>query len=144
MMRASSRHCYLMHSRIKQWELWIRLFVCSHKQKRSKQLKRMRERGQLDPDKLDAFSRLLDVGRVTHCLYKDSERILGNTFGMCILQVLCFLDTHSRSLYDFVKYFFVTNSGFWSFDSKSTSKNNRDCGGWWHDCFNLTITCIAY
>lgn len=48
----------------------------------------MKERGQLDPEKLDAFSLFLDVGNVTHCLYKDSERILGNTFGMCILQVL--------------------------------------------------------
>ncbi|XP_010504732.1 PREDICTED: RNA cytidine acetyltransferase 2 [Camelina sativa] len=69
--------------------LWCykdKLDISSHKQKRSKQLKRLRERGQLDPEKLDAFSRLLDVGRVTHCLYKDSERILGNTFGMCILQ----------------------------------------------------------
>ncbi|VVB06095.1 unnamed protein product [Arabis nemorensis] len=69
--------------------LWCykdKLDISSHKKKRSKQLKRMRERGQLDPEKLDAFSRLLDVGRVTHCLYKDSERILGNTFGMCILQ----------------------------------------------------------
>jgi N-acetyltransferase 10 len=74
--------------------LWCykdKLDISSHKQKRSKQLKRLRERGQLDPEKLDAFSRLLDVGRVTHCLYKDSERILGNTFGMCILQVLFFL-----------------------------------------------------
>ncbi|KAL0714702.1 hypothetical protein Bca4012_021681 [Brassica carinata] len=69
--------------------LWCykdKLDISSHKKKRSKQLKRLRERGQLDPEKLDAFSRLLDVGRVTHCLYKDSERILGNTFGMCILQ----------------------------------------------------------
>ncbi|KAL1209886.1 RNA cytidine acetyltransferase 2 [Cardamine amara subsp. amara] len=69
--------------------LWCykdKLDISSHKQKRSKQLKRLRERGQLDPEKLDAFSRLLDVGNVTHCLYKDSERILGNTFGMCILQ----------------------------------------------------------
>ena len=64
------------------------MMIVSHKKKRTKQLKRLRERGQLDPEKLDAFSRLLDVGRVTHCLYKDSERILGNTFGMCILQVL--------------------------------------------------------
>jgi len=48
----------------------------------------MKERGQLDPEKLDAFSLFLDVVDVTHCLYKDSERILGNTFGICILQVL--------------------------------------------------------
>ncbi|XP_010458398.1 PREDICTED: RNA cytidine acetyltransferase 1-like [Camelina sativa] len=69
--------------------LWCyknRLDISSHNKKRSKQLKKMKERGQLDPEKLDAFSLFLDVGDVTHCLYKDSERILGNTFGMCILQ----------------------------------------------------------
>lgn len=62
-------------------------FLGSHNKKRSKQLKKMKERGQLDPEKLDAFSLFLDVGEVTHCMYKDSERVLGNTFGMCILQV---------------------------------------------------------
>ncbi|KAL0697566.1 hypothetical protein Bca4012_053688 [Brassica carinata] len=69
--------------------LWCyknRLDISSHNKKRSKQLKKMKERGQLDPEKLDAFSLFLDVGEVTHCMYKDSERVLGNTFGMCILQ----------------------------------------------------------
>ncbi|CAA0187436.1 putative tRNA(Met) cytidine acetyltransferase [Arabidopsis thaliana] len=69
--------------------LWCyknRLDISSHNKKRAKQLKKMKERGQLDPEKLDAFSLFLDVVDVTHCLYKDSERILGNTFGMCILQ----------------------------------------------------------
>uniref|UniRef100_A0A1J3I6L2 RNA cytidine acetyltransferase n=1 Tax=Noccaea caerulescens TaxID=107243 RepID=A0A1J3I6L2_NOCCA len=69
--------------------LWCyknRLDISSHNKKRSKQLKKMKERGQLDPEKLDAFSLFLDVGEVTHCMYKDSERILGNTYGMCILQ----------------------------------------------------------
>ncbi|XP_010548049.1 PREDICTED: RNA cytidine acetyltransferase 1 [Tarenaya hassleriana] len=69
--------------------LWCyknKLDISSHRKKRTKQLKKLKERGQLDPEKLDAFSLLLDVGKVTHCLYKDSERILGNTFGMCILQ----------------------------------------------------------
>ncbi|CAF2259855.1 RNA cytidine acetyltransferase 1 [Brassica rapa] len=69
--------------------LWCyknRLDISSHNKKRSKQLKKMKERGQLDPEKLDAFSLFLDVGEVTYCMYKDSERVLGNTYGMCILQ----------------------------------------------------------
>ena len=45
------------------------------------------QRGLLDPEKVDPFSLFLETGGLTYCLYKDSERILGNTFGMCILQV---------------------------------------------------------
>lgn len=45
------------------------------------------QRGLLDPEKVDPFSLFVETGGITYCLYKDSERILGNTFGMCILQV---------------------------------------------------------
>ncbi|KAL3584033.1 hypothetical protein D5086_015094 [Populus alba] len=45
------------------------------------------QRGLLDPEKVDPFSLFLETWRFDHtCLYKDTERILGNTFGMCILQ----------------------------------------------------------
>lgn len=65
--------------------------LCSHKKKRAKQVKKLMQRGQLDPDKVDTFQLFLETGGLTYCLYKDSERILGNTFGMCILQVDCLL-----------------------------------------------------
>ncbi|GJZ98481.1 RNA cytidine acetyltransferase 1 isoform X1 [Tanacetum coccineum] len=39
-----------------------------------------------DPDKLDEFSLFLQTTKITYCKYKDSEKILGNTYGMCILQ----------------------------------------------------------
>lgn len=45
------------------------------------------QRGLLDPEKVDPFQLFLETGGLTYCLYKDSERVLGNTFGMCILQV---------------------------------------------------------
>ncbi|KAK7823247.1 rna cytidine acetyltransferase 2, partial [Quercus suber] len=35
---------------------------------------------------VDPFSLFVESEGLTYCLYKDSERILGNTFGMCILQ----------------------------------------------------------
>lgn len=44
-------------------------------------------RGTLDPEKADSFALFLESVGITYCLYKDSERILGNTFGLCILQV---------------------------------------------------------
>ncbi|XP_058006358.1 RNA cytidine acetyltransferase 1 isoform X2 [Hevea brasiliensis] len=58
----------------------------SHKKKRAKQIKKLMQRGLLDPEKVDPFSLFVETGGLTYCLYKDSERILGNTFGMCILQ----------------------------------------------------------
>lgn len=46
------------------------------------------QRGLLDPEKADPFSLFMETSDITYCLYRDSERVLGNTFGMCILQVL--------------------------------------------------------
>lgn len=40
----------------------------------------------MDPEKADPFSLFLETSDITYCMYKDSERVLGNTFGMCILQ----------------------------------------------------------
>ncbi|XP_039031009.1 RNA cytidine acetyltransferase 1-like isoform X2 [Hibiscus syriacus] len=62
------------------------LELSSHKKKRAKQIKKLMQRGLLDPEKVDPFSLFVETGGLTYCLYKDSERILGNTFGMCILQ----------------------------------------------------------
>lgn len=69
--------------------LWCyrdKLELSSHKKKRGKQIKKLMQRGLLDPEKVDPFSLFVESGGLTYCLYKDSERILGNTFGMCILQ----------------------------------------------------------
>ncbi|XP_050292456.1 RNA cytidine acetyltransferase 1 [Quercus robur] len=69
--------------------LWCykdKLELSSHKKKRAKQIKKLMQRGLLDPEKVDPFSLFVESGGLTYCLYKDSERILGNTFGMCILQ----------------------------------------------------------
>ncbi|XP_057806961.1 RNA cytidine acetyltransferase 1-like [Salvia miltiorrhiza] len=69
--------------------LWCykdKLELSSHKKKRAKQVKKLALRGLLDPEKVDPFSLFVETAGITYCLYKDSERILGNTFGMCILQ----------------------------------------------------------
>lgn len=69
--------------------LWCykdKLELSSHKKKRAKQIKKLMQRGLLDPEKVDPFSLFVESGNITYCLYRDSERILGNTFGMCILQ----------------------------------------------------------
>lgn len=69
--------------------LWCykdKLEISSHRRKRGKQIKKLSQRGLLDPEKVDPFLLFVETGGITYCMYKDSERILGNTFGMCILQ----------------------------------------------------------
>ncbi|CAN0865244.1 RNA cytidine acetyltransferase 1 [Linum grandiflorum] len=69
--------------------LWCykdKLDISSHARKRAKQMKKFMQRGLLDPEKADPFQLFAETGGITYCYYKDSERILGNTFGMCILQ----------------------------------------------------------
>ncbi|PON58698.1 TmcA/NAT10/Kre [Parasponia andersonii] len=69
--------------------LWCyrnKLDISSHKKKRAKQLKKLVQSGLHDLERADSLSLFLETAGLTYCLYKDSERILGNTFGMCILQ----------------------------------------------------------
>ncbi|GMP57057.1 hypothetical protein CsSME_00021302 [Camellia sinensis var. sinensis] len=69
--------------------LWCykeKLELSSHKRKRTKQVKKLMQRGLLDPEKVDAFSLFLESRDVSYCFYGESDRILGNTYGMCILQ----------------------------------------------------------
>lgn len=98
----------------------------SHKKKRAKQIKKLMQRGLLDPEKVDPFSLFVESGNITYCLYRDSERILGNTFGMCILQVCCQLlfiyITGSISVcYIILMYYFACCYslllGFWSINT---------------------------
>ncbi|KAL2342979.1 hypothetical protein Fmac_004264 [Flemingia macrophylla] len=69
--------------------LWCykeKLELSSHKKKRSKQIKKLMLRGLYDAEKGDPFELFAATGGISYCLYKESERILGNTFGMCVLQ----------------------------------------------------------
>ncbi|CAA0823552.1 UPF0202 protein [Striga hermonthica] len=75
--------------KLKPTVLWCykdKLEISSHKKKRMKQVKKLMARGLFEPEKADSFSLFLETTDIQYCLYKDSERILGNTFGMCILQ----------------------------------------------------------
>ncbi|KZV17283.1 hypothetical protein F511_27535 [Dorcoceras hygrometricum] len=87
----SSLHHMLSKSMVKSTPsvLWCyknKLELSSHKKKRAKQIKKLMNTRQLDPEKVDPSMLFLESGQITYCLYRDSERILGNTFGMCILQ----------------------------------------------------------
>ena len=62
------------------------LYLSSHKKKRMRQLKKLAARGLLDADAEDPFSLFVAATDIRYCHYADSHRVLGNTFGMCVLQ----------------------------------------------------------
>lgn len=59
----------------------------SHKKKRMKQIQKKIQRGLKDPDEEDPFERFISSTEIRFTYYKDSHKILGNTFGICVLQV---------------------------------------------------------
>ena len=61
-----------------------------------RQINKMSKRGLLDAEKEDPFSLFVSSTNIRYCFYKDTPKILGNTFGMCVLQVSVPL-RHSRT-----------------------------------------------
>lgn len=51
-----------------------------------KQIKTMVQRGLMDPEKEDPFALFVASTNIRYSYYSESHKILGNTFGMCVLQ----------------------------------------------------------
>jgi N-acetyltransferase 10 len=58
----------------------------SHRKKRMKEIKRNKSRGLYDPDRDDPFELFISTTDIRWTYYKESEKIIGQTFGMVILQ----------------------------------------------------------
>ncbi|KAK7545532.1 N-acetyltransferase-like protein [Phyllosticta citricarpa] len=58
----------------------------SHRKKREKKIKNEIKRGIRDVDTEDPFELFISTQNVRYVYYKETEKILGNTYGMCILQ----------------------------------------------------------
>merc|ERR1719162_2847158 len=58
----------------------------SHRKKRMKQVKTAIKKGLHDPNLDDPFDLFISSTNIRYCYYKDTEQVLGKTFGMCILQ----------------------------------------------------------
>jgi N-acetyltransferase 10 len=60
----------------------------THRKKRMKKIKRDKARGLAasEGDSADNFDLFVGQTDITWCYYKDSHRILGNTFGVLVLQ----------------------------------------------------------
>ena len=52
-----------------------------------RQISKMAKRGLLDADSEDPFSLFVASTDIRYCFYRDTDKVLGNTFGMCVLQV---------------------------------------------------------
>lgn len=58
----------------------------THKQKRMRQIKKQQQRGLYDSNKDDPFELFITSTDIRWCYYKETHKILGSTYGMCVLQ----------------------------------------------------------
>ncbi|KAK4980974.1 N-acetyltransferase 10 [Elasticomyces elasticus] len=58
----------------------------SHRKKREKKIRKEIKRGIRDVDTEDPFELFVSTQNIRYVYYKETDRILGNTYGMCILQ----------------------------------------------------------
>ncbi|KKA30179.1 hypothetical protein TD95_001178 [Thielaviopsis punctulata] len=58
----------------------------SHREKREAKIKKEIARGIREANTEDPFELFISVNNIRYVFYKESENILGNTYGMCILQ----------------------------------------------------------
>ena len=76
-------------ARAKPSVLWMykrELGFSSHRKKRMRQIRKMVQRGMLDPDQEDPFEVFISSTSIRFAYYAESEKILGNTYGMLVLQ----------------------------------------------------------
>lgn len=60
---------------------------CSHRKKRMRQLQKKIKNGTLNLKQDDPFELFVAATNIRYCYYNETHKILGNTFGMCVLQV---------------------------------------------------------
>lgn len=58
----------------------------SHRKKREAKIKKEVTRGIREPNQEDPFELFITLNQIRYVYYKETEKILGNTYGMCILQ----------------------------------------------------------
>lgn len=84
-------HKILSKARVKArpsvlWCYKKELGFSSHRKKRIKEIKRDQSRGLYDPERDDPFELFVSSTNIRWTFYKETDKILGQTFGMCILQ----------------------------------------------------------
>lgn len=64
------------------------MFVSSHPRKRMKELQKKIKSGKLSVREDDPFELFISATNIRYCYYAETHKILGNTYGMCVLQVM--------------------------------------------------------
>ena len=64
----------------------LQLGFSTHRKKRMRQIKKAQARGTHDPTTDDPFDLFVSQTDIRWCYYRDSHKILGQTFGMLVLQ----------------------------------------------------------
>jgi N-acetyltransferase 10 len=84
-------HYLLSRSELKKrpsvlWCYKKELGFSSHKKKRLKQIKQLQRKGLFDNEVDDPFELFATTTDIKYTYYKDTDKILGNTYGMVVLQ----------------------------------------------------------
>lgn len=91
-LKSSKKKCWIFHENFPWTQIKEQLKIfCSHRKKRMKQLQKKIKRGKLDMKEDDPFELFVAATSIRYCYYAETHKILGQTFGMCILQVIEFL-----------------------------------------------------
>jgi N-acetyltransferase 10 len=59
----------------------------SHRKKRMRHHQNMVKKGLKDAETDDPFELFISGTNIRYCYYRETENILGSTYGMCVLQV---------------------------------------------------------
>jgi N-acetyltransferase 10 len=68
------------------WCYKTELGFSSNKKKRMKIIKKRVKQGLIDPTRDDPFELFISATQIRFAYYSESQKILGNTYGMCVLQ----------------------------------------------------------
>lgn len=86
----------------------------SHRKKRMKSLQKKIKSGKLDVNEDDPFELFVISTNIRYCYYNETHKILGNTYGMCVLQVCIHLYHFLRTWICSFVIILCLILGFWS------------------------------
>lgn len=81
LLKASLKHEKVL------WCYKKKLRFSSHRAKRLKQLKCKQQYGKAEINEDDPLEMFVSTTDIRYCYYRETYKILGNTFKMCVLQV---------------------------------------------------------
>ncbi|KAK2601645.1 N-acetyltransferase 10 [Conoideocrella luteorostrata] len=77
----------IKHNKSVLWAYKSKLLgFTSHRKKRETKIKKEIKRGIREANEADAFELFVSLNNIRYTYYKETDKILGQTFGMCILQ----------------------------------------------------------